>query len=650
MKSEFDTTGIYSSYFFMSALVMYLVPATWSRVKAVLSNPTQKSASSSSFHKLCSKKEVQKVAKKQTAFPWRSVIYVAAWVSLALVLYQVSGHVEVSERFDPYQILEIDVGSSEADIKQAYRRLSRMYHPDKFAGKEAQFVQIAKAYNTLTDEATRLNWEKYGHPDGKRAEESSFALPSWIVEGQYRWLLLAFYFLAFMVALPGFVATWWWNSRKYTGDHKVLRHTIGLYFKFLKARMTYSQFVQILGASVEFLEQTPVKPHEQEALNEIVKSLPAFNDIPELDASYCIKAKLLLAAHLQRMPVPLELKQDQATIVALSPGLVQAGMVHLLAVRAYKSATLDAMQFHQALVQGISDKGSPLLMLPHITTELLGRKSPEALGLNFDTFFQMPRDQQRLLLSELSDAQFAEMLCVADVLPTLVFDTELAVAGEERITAKAIVTLTVSIERLTFQQSIQRRREAERMQAAGEKPEQVYTKGGIRRRFLAPSKAKVPSKQVEEENFSDFEDDEWEAMQKNIKKKDGAEPVADSHPVYCPYYPGDRQEGWWILLTSPRGNQVMVPPKKIVDLKESCEVELQFQAPGQPGEFMYELNILSDCYVGCNFMRLLKFKVFDALPPPKMEEIAIEEKLQVKKQAESEVESDLESDLETDEE
>lgn len=44
------------------------------------------------------------------------------------------------------------------------------------------FILCFLAYQALTDDESRKNWEKYGNPDGPGAMSFGIALPSWIVE------------------------------------------------------------------------------------------------------------------------------------------------------------------------------------------------------------------------------------------------------------------------------------------------------------------------------------------------------------------------------------------------------------------------------------------------------------------------------------
>ncbi|HLN48078.1 MAG TPA: DnaJ domain-containing protein, partial [Steroidobacteraceae bacterium] len=54
---------------------------------------------------------------------------------------------------DYYAILGLQRGASDEEVKKAYRRLARKYHPDvsKESGAEEKFKEVAEAYQTLKD-------------------------------------------------------------------------------------------------------------------------------------------------------------------------------------------------------------------------------------------------------------------------------------------------------------------------------------------------------------------------------------------------------------------------------------------------------------------------------------------------------------------
>lgn len=63
-----------------------------------------------------------------------------------------------------YETLGISEGASEAEIKKAYRRLARKYHPDinKDAGAEEKFKEINAAYEVLSDPQKKAQYDQYG--------------------------------------------------------------------------------------------------------------------------------------------------------------------------------------------------------------------------------------------------------------------------------------------------------------------------------------------------------------------------------------------------------------------------------------------------------------------------------------------------------
>src|SRR5947207_1327950 len=65
---------------------------------------------------------------------------------------------------DYYAILGVERGASAEDIKKAYRKLARKYHPDvsKEPNAEEKFKEMAEAYETLKDPEKRAEYDELG--------------------------------------------------------------------------------------------------------------------------------------------------------------------------------------------------------------------------------------------------------------------------------------------------------------------------------------------------------------------------------------------------------------------------------------------------------------------------------------------------------
>lgn len=67
---------------------------------------------------------------------------------------------------DYYAVLGVDRNADEKEIKSAYRRLARKYHPDVNPGDkqaEAKFKEISEAYEVLSDPEKRKLYDRFGH-------------------------------------------------------------------------------------------------------------------------------------------------------------------------------------------------------------------------------------------------------------------------------------------------------------------------------------------------------------------------------------------------------------------------------------------------------------------------------------------------------
>lgn len=71
-----------------------------------------------------------------------------------------------SGKRDFYEVLEINKSATDAEIRKAYRRLAKKYHPDLNPGDksaEAKFKEVNEAYEVLSNKDSKARYDQFGH-------------------------------------------------------------------------------------------------------------------------------------------------------------------------------------------------------------------------------------------------------------------------------------------------------------------------------------------------------------------------------------------------------------------------------------------------------------------------------------------------------
>lgn len=80
----------------------------------------------------------------------------------------------MEQKRDYYEVLGVEKGATQEQIKKAYRKVAMTWHPDRFANEpeekkkeaEERFKEAAEAYDVLSDEKKRQLYDQYGHSMG----------------------------------------------------------------------------------------------------------------------------------------------------------------------------------------------------------------------------------------------------------------------------------------------------------------------------------------------------------------------------------------------------------------------------------------------------------------------------------------------------
>ncbi|KAM9355863.1 translocation protein SEC63 homolog [Pholidichthys leucotaenia] len=467
---QYDDSGNTFFYFLTSFVGLIVIPATYYLWPRDQNAEQLRLKSLRRVHSRCLWYRLRLMKSQQSIIPTlKKAALLFGWVVFLLLAYKVSKLDREYQEYNPYEVLGLDPGATVAEIRTQYHLLALKYHPDK-GGDEAMFMRIAKAYAALTDEESRINWEKYGNPDGPGATSFGIALPAWIVDQKNSMLVLLVYGLAFMVILPVVVGTWWYRSIRYSGD-QILISTSQLFMHFIykTPNMNMKRLIMVLTAACEYdpryNKEATIRPTDNTKVPQLIRELGNINMKKKEAPFYCpysLKARVLVLAHLARMKVSEELEEDQRFVVKKTPALLQeminVGCQLMMAnsrgggIPAPRLSTIEnCMKLTRMIVQGLQETKSPLLQLPDFEEEHLRYCISKKYKVRtLDDMVSLKDSDRRNMLRFLGEEKYDEVMAVLGSFPYIVMETKLQVLDDEdsnNITAGSIVTVTVTLTR-----------------------------------------------------------------------------------------------------------------------------------------------------------------------------------------------------------
>ncbi|XP_051908943.1 translocation protein SEC63 homolog [Hippocampus zosterae] len=479
---QYDDSGNTFFYFLTSFVGLILIPATYYLWPRDQNAEQLRLKSLRRVHGRCLWYRLRLLKSQKSIVPrLKKAGFLFGWLIFLLLAYKVSKLDREYQEYNPYEVLNLDPGSSLSEIKKQYRVLSLKFHPDR-GGDEATFMRIAKAYAALTNEQSRKNWEMYGNPDGPSATSFGIALPAWIVDQKNSMLVLLVYGLAFMVILPVVVGMWWYRSIRYSGDQILINTTqLFMHFMYKTPNMNMKRLGMVLTAAFEFdprsNKEATIRPADNVKVPLLICKLGNINvkkKEPPFCYPYSLKARVLVLSHLARMDVSEELKEDQRFVVRKSPALLQE-MINVgcqLTMMANSRGGFHAprlvtiencMKLTQMIVQGLQESKSPLLQLPYFEEEHLRYCISKKYKVRSLQDLARLKDSDRRSMLHFLGEKYDEVMAVLGSFPHITMDTKLQVLDDEdssNITAGSIVTVTVTLTRKRMVEVFEKEQEA----------------------------------------------------------------------------------------------------------------------------------------------------------------------------------------------
>ncbi|KAL3697093.1 hypothetical protein R1sor_011169 [Riccia sorocarpa] len=219
--------------------------------------------------------------------------------------------------------------------------------------------------------------------------------------------------------------------------------TIELFSSSLTAKTKMKGLIEILASASEY-SRLPMRPGEDEMVRKLINHQRFSVDKPKYSDPH-VKANALLQAHFSRHTLSGNLALDQKDVLLDASRLLQA-MVDVISSSGWLNPALAAMELSQMVTQGLWERDSFLLQLPHFTKEV-AKRCQENPGKPIESVFDLVEmdDTERRELLQMTSSQLLDIARVCNRFPNI--DLGFEVLDKDEISTVETVVLQVTLER-----------------------------------------------------------------------------------------------------------------------------------------------------------------------------------------------------------
>ncbi|KAG2280567.1 hypothetical protein Bca52824_051787 [Brassica carinata] len=216
--------------------------------------------------------------------------------------------------------------------------------------------------------------------------------------------------------------------------------TIERFSSLLSSKTKMKGLLEILTSASEY-DMIPIRPGEEDRVRRLINHRRFSFENPNCTDPH-VKANALLQAHFSRQSITTNLEMDQREVLLSATRLLQA-MVDVISSNGWLNLALLAMEASQMVTQGMWERDSMLLQLPHFTKDLAKRCQENNIETVFDLVEMEDEERQELL--KMKDTELLDIARFCNRFPNI--DLTYEVVGSEDVTAGKEVTLQVMLER-----------------------------------------------------------------------------------------------------------------------------------------------------------------------------------------------------------